>query len=103
MNGGANGFNPFIGAGFRKDIDDDIDLLEFDDDEEETKEEKEEVKAYKEKEIIIEKPKYESTDDIMRGIKEMIQSANENGVEVSKEEFAFDDIYQFVIRIPRKK
>ncbi len=103
MNGGANGFNPFIGAGFRKDIDDDIDLLEFDDDEEENKEEKEEAKPSKEKEIVIEKPKYESSDDVMRGIKEMIQNANENGVEVSKEEFAFDDMYQFVIRIPKKK
>ena len=39
----------------------------------------------------------------MRGIKDMIANANENGVEVLKEEFAFDDMYQFVIRIPRAK
>ena len=103
MNGGANGFNPFIGAGIHKDLDDDIDLLEFDDDEDEIDDEKTEEKSSKEKEIVIEKPKYETTDDVMRGIKEMIQSANENGVEVQKEEFAFDDIYQFVIRIPKKK
>jgi hypothetical protein len=99
MNGGtSSGFNPFIGSGIHKNYDDDIDLLEFDDDDEETEKKDDNVK----KEVVIEKPTYETSDDVMRGIKEMIQSANENGVEVLKEEFAFDDMYQFVIRIPKK-
>ena len=102
MNGGVNfGVNPFSGAGIHKKIDDDIDLLELDDDEDVssdqvTKEEKKEEKG-------IEKVTYNTTDDVMRGIKDMIANANENGVEVLKEEFAFDDMYQFVIRIPRAK
>ena len=102
MNGGVNfGVNPFSGAGIHKKIDDDIDLLELDDDEDVsndqvTKEDKKEEKG-------IEKVTYNTTDDVMRGIKDMIANANENGVEVLKEEFAFDDMYQFVIRIPRAK
>lgn len=99
MDGGSSsGFNPFAGAGFHKNYDDDIDLLEFDDDDDEVEKKDVNVK----KEVVIEKPTYETTDDVMRGIKEMIQNANENGVEVLKEEFAFDDMYQFVIRIPKK-
>ena len=102
MNGGVNfGVNPFSGAGIHKKIDDDIDLLELDDDEDvsndqATKEDKKEEKG-------IEKVTYNTTDDVMRGIKDMVANANENGVEVLKEEFAFDDMYQFVIRIPRVK
>ena len=102
MNGGVNfGVNPFSGAGIHKKIDDDIDLLELDDDEDVSNDQA--SKGDKKEEKGIEKITYNTTDDVMRGIKDMVANANENGVEVLKEEFAFDDMYQFVIRIPRTK
>lgn len=102
MNGGVyNGINPFNGAGIRKSIDDDIDLLELEDDDVISNEDAAFTKPVEE-EKGIEKVNYSTGDDVMRGIKDMIKNANENGVEVLKEEFAFDDMYQFVIRIPRE-
>lgn len=103
MNGGVNfGVNPFSGAGIHKKIDEDIDLLELDDDEDVSSDQVSKDDK-KEEEKGIEKVTYNTTDDVMRGIKDMVANANENGVEVLKEEFAFDDMYQFVIRIPRVK
>ncbi len=105
MNGGVySGINPFNGAGIRKSsIDDDVDLLELEDDDVIENDDAAFTNKPAEDEKGIEKVNYSTGDDVMRGIKDMIKNANENGVEVLKEEFAFDDMYQFVIRIPREK
>lgn len=43
--------------------------------------------------------KYENMDDVIKGIKKIINTAKENGVLVENEEFNFDTLYQFIIRI----
>ena len=96
------GFNPFqtqavngVGVG------DDYDLLELDDseDEEETLEDDTQSKTVVKQ--VVQEEKYETADDVIAGIKRIMDACKECNLVVSSEEFNFDEEYQFVIRIPR--
>ncbi len=96
------GFNPFqtqavngVGVG------DDYDLLELD---EETEEESDEDTPKTTTQVIkqvVQEEKYENADDVIAGIKRIMEACKECNLVVSSEEFNFDEEYQFVIRIPR--
>ena len=96
------GFNPFqtqavngVGVG------EDYDLLELDDnDEEETLEDDDKPSTTVVKQVVQEE-KYETADDVIAGIKKIMDACKECNLMVNSEEFNFDDEYQFVIRIPR--
>ena len=96
------GFNPFqtqavngVGVG------EDYDLLELDDnDEEETLEDDDKQSTTVVKQVVQEE-KYETADDVIAGIKRIMDACKECNLMVNSEEFNFDDEYQFVIRIPR--
>ena len=96
------GFNPFqtqavngVGVG------EDYDLLELDDnDEEETLEDDDKPSTTVVKQVVQEE-KYETADDVIAGIKRIMDACKECNLMVNSEEFNFDDEYQFVIRIPR--
>ncbi len=64
----------------------------------------EEAKAEPETEktiIVDEKKEYESMDDVIAGIKNIIASAKKNGVAVNTEEFSFDKLYQVIVKIDK--
>ena len=96
------GFNPFqtqavngVGVG------EDYDLLELDDnDEEETLEDDDKQSTTVVKQVVQEE-KYETADDVIAGIKRIMDACKECNLMVNSEEFNFDEEYQFVIRIPR--
>ena len=97
------GFNPFqtqavngVGVG------DDYDLLELDDnDEEETLEDDKPTTQTPVVKQVVQEEKYETADDVIAGIKRIMDACKECNLVVSSEEFNFDEEYQFVIRIPR--
>lgn len=95
MDPSANfGFNPFKDTNLKKKaINVDYDILDINDDEEDTdiKEESTPVKVIEDS--------YESMDDVIKGIKKIINKAQENGVLIENEEFNFDTLYQFIIKI----
>ena len=94
------GFNPFqtqavngVGVG------DDYDLLEIDDSEDED-DDSDDVNPTIVKQVVNEE-KYENADDVIAGIKRIMEACKECNLIVTSEEFNFDNEYQFVIRIPR--
>ena len=94
------GFNPFqtqavngVGVG------DDYDLLEIDDSEDED-DDSDDVNPTIVKQVVTEE-KYENADDVIAGIKRIMEACKECNLIVTSEEFNFDNEYQFVIRIPR--
>ena len=97
------GFNPFqtqavngVGVG------EDYDLLELDDnDEEETLEDDDKPSTTTVVKQVVQEEKYETADDVIAGIKKIMDACKECNLMVNSEEFNFDDEYQFVIRIPR--
>ena len=97
------GFNPFqtqavngVGVG------EDYDLLELDDnDEEETLEDDDKPSTTTVVKQVVQEEKYETADDVIAGIKRIMDACKECNLMVNSEEFNFDDEYQFVIRIPR--
>ena len=96
------GFNPFqtqavngVGVG------DDYDLLELDDNEEEEETLEDDSKDKTVVKQVVQEEKYETADDVIAGIKRIMDACKECNLVVSSEEFNFDDEYQFVIRIPR--
>lgn len=97
------GFNPFqtqtvngVGVG------QDYDLLELDDNTEETLEDDIPTTTQTVKQVVVEE-KYETPDDVIAGIKRIMDTCKECNLLVSSEEFNFDEEYQFVIRIPREE
>ncbi len=97
------GFNPFqtqavngVGVG------DDYDLLELEDndDSEETQDDTPTQTPTVVKQVVQDE-KYETADDVIAGIKRIMDACKECNLVVSSEEFNFDEEYQFVIRIPR--
>lgn len=97
------GFNPFqtqavngVGVG------DDYDLLELEDndDSEETQDDTPTQTTTVVKQVVQDE-KYETADDVIAGIKRIMDACKECNLVVSSEEFNFDEEYQFVIRIPR--
>ena len=99
------GFNPFqtqsvngVGVG------EDYDLLELDDDvddEEETLDDTPTGGTTQVVKQVVTEEKYENADDVIAGIKRIMDACKECNLIVSSEEFNFDEEYQFVIRIPR--
>ena len=97
------GFNPFqtqavngVGVG------EDYDLLELDDnDEEETLEDDDKPSTTTVVKQVVQEEKYETADDVIAGIKRIMDACKECNLMVNSEEFNFDEEYQFVIRIPR--
>jgi len=97
------GFNPFqtqsvngVGVG------EDYDLLELDDEpEEETQQEVDTTQPTTVVQQVVQEEKYENADDVIAGIKRIMDACKECNLVVSSEEFNFDQEYQFVIRIPR--
>ena len=99
------GFNPFqtqsvngVGVG------EDYDLLELDDDvddEEETLDDTPTGGTTQVVKQVVTEEKYENADDVIAGIKRIMDACKECNLIVSSEEFNFDQEYQFVIRIPR--
>ena len=99
------GFNPFqtqavngVGVG------EDYDLLELDDDTDDEEETLEETTSPGTTQVIkqvVTEEKYENADDVIAGIKRIMEACKECNLVVSSEEFNFDEEYQFVIRIPR--
>lgn len=78
------------------DPDDDYDVLEL--------EEEDEVEETNVREKIVVKEQVIETDtDAIEAIKKIIEKAKENEVGVELEEFGFDNVYQFVIRIDKEK
>ncbi len=99
------GFNPFqtqavngVGVG------DDYDLLELEDndDSEETQDDTPTQTPTVVKQVVQDE-KYETADDVIAGIKRIMDACKECNLVVSSEEFNFDEEYQFVIRIPREE
>lgn len=89
------GFNPFQTRSVKpQDIVQDYETLDFDDSD--IKKEEEKVK-----EVIVEE-KYKTMDDVIKGMKKIINNARENGVPIENEEFNFDSLYQFIIKINKK-
>lgn len=94
------GFNPFKKEVKEEHIDDDddvdYDLLDLDDDDETTTESKKEV------EQVVVEPELEKNEDVITQIKKLLGKAKVNGLSVTSEEFSFDKMYQFVIRIDKE-
>lgn len=93
------GFNPFqtqsvngVGVG------DDYDLLEIEDSEEEELDDNPNPTIVKQ---VVNEEKYEKSEDVIAGIKRIMDACKECNLIVTSEEFNFDNEYQFVIRIPR--
>ena len=95
------GFNPFQTSKLNPmnidsiDEDDDIDVLDLDGDEEEETTPEKVIEVVKEEKI-------ETMDDAINAIKNIIKKAQENEVGVELEEFGFDEMYQFIIRIDKE-
>ena len=73
--------------------DDDYDVLDFEEEDEEKETEK----------IVYKEQVIQSDEDAIEAIKKIISKAKENEVGVELEEFGFDNMYQFVIRIEKDK
>ncbi len=104
MNPNLNfGFNPFknetISETDDEDEDSDYDLLDLEEDDEEEVVVEEKVKK-KESEVI--ELELEKNEDVITQIKKLLAKAKVNSLGVTSEEFSFDDIYQFVIRIDKE-
>lgn len=95
------GFNPFKTANLDADEDDDeeLELLDSNDEVEEVKEEEKTNPNVVEKVVEVE---LEHNDDIVAEIKKIITKSKANGLGIEAEEFSFDDMYQFVIRIDKE-
>ena len=93
------GFNPFKTQVNEETIDDDddYDLLDLDDDDEE-----EAPTQTKTPEVVVQEVELEKNKDVITEIKKLLTKAKVNGLGVTSEEFSFDDIYQFVIRIDKE-
>ena len=98
------GFNPFqtqavngVGVG------EDYDLLELDDDVDDEEEQEVDTTSPTTQVVkqVVTEEKYENADDVIAGIKRIMDACKECNLVVSSEEFNFDEEYQFVIRIPR--
>ena len=96
------GFNPFQTSKINPtamdsidDDDDDVDMLNLEGDEQE-KETKEKIVE------VVKEEKIETMDDAIKAIKNIIKKAQENEVGVELEEFGFDEMYQFIIRIDKE-
>ncbi len=94
------GFNPFKTANLDEDDDEDIEVFgEEDYDTEEKK--KEETKQENVVERVVE-VELSKNDDIVAEIKKIITKSKANGLGIESEEFSFDNMYQFVIRIDKE-
>lgn len=97
------GFNPFKKEVKEEHIDDDDDVdydlldLDDDDDEDETT-----TESKKEVEQVVVEPELEKNEDVITQIKKLLGKAKVNGLSVTSEEFSFDEMYQFVIRIDKE-
>lgn len=97
------GFNPFQTSKINPanidsiDDEDDIDVLDLDGDEEEN------TSQVQEKVVeVVKEEKIETMDDAIKAIKNIIKKAQESEVGVELEEFGFDEMYQFIIRIDKE-
>ncbi len=96
------GFNPFKTANLvdNEEDDEDDDELETLDSNTEIIEETEDTEE-KTVEKIVE-VELEKNDDIVAELKKIITKSKANGLGIESEEFSFDDMYQFVIRIDKE-
>lgn len=95
------GFNPFkteIKDDTKSEVEDDYDLLDLEDDDDEEDKVQKETKV----EQVVVEPELEKNEDVITQIKKLLGKAKVNGLSVTSEEFSFDDIYQFVIRIDKE-
>lgn len=97
------GFNPFE----TKDLTDNNGMLDLEntqgiDDELEDNDSTNESSNDKTK-TVYKEMEYKSLDDVKQGIKNIINNAIKNDVDIKLEEFDFDNIYQYVIRISKDK
>ena len=96
------GFNPFQTSKINPanidsiDDEDDIDVLDLEGDEEESSPVQEKVVE------VVKEEKIETMDDAIKAIKNIIKKAQESEVGVELEEFGFDEMYQFIIRIDKE-
>ena len=98
MNTTSNlGFNPFERKNPTED-DSDFDILNLEEDKEELKIEEEDFEEKKNTKIVIEVP-----EDVITNIKSIITDAVQKDIQVTSEEFNFDDIYQMIIRVDKKE
>ena len=98
MNTTSNlGFNPFERKNPTED-DSDFDILNLEEDKEELKIEEEDVEEKQNTKIVIEVP-----EDVITNIKSIITAAVQKDIQVTSEEFNFDDIYQMIIRVDKKE
>ena len=98
MNTTSNlGFNPFERKNPTED-DSDFDILNLEEDKEELKIEEEDFEEKQNTKIVIEVP-----EDVITNIKSIITDAVQKDIQVTSEEFNFDDIYQMIIRVDKKE
>lgn len=97
------GFNPFKKEVKEEHIDDDddvdYDLLDLDEDDED---DETTTESKKEAEQVVVEPELEKNEDVITQIKKLLGKAKVNGLSVTSEEFSFDKMYQFVIRIDKE-
>ena len=94
------GFNPFKNSvSTQNSVDRDYDLLELDEEDEEEKIEAVQTTNNVEVQQVVVEEEYKTMDDVIIGIKKVINSAKKNEVSVDIEEFNFDKFYQFIIRV----
>ncbi len=95
------GFNLFKIANLDDDVEHDDDLEVFGEEDNEAEELKTENKTENVVEKVVE-VELEKNDDIVAEIKKIISKSKANGLGIESEEFSFDDMYQFVIRIDKE-
>lgn len=96
------GFNPFKSSNLDEEEEEDDEELELLDPSDEVEKEPEKIE---EPENVVEKvieATLEKNDDIVAEIKKIINKSKANGLGIESEEFSFDDMYQFVIRIDKE-
>ncbi|HOB26344.1 MAG TPA: ParB/RepB/Spo0J family partition protein [Bacilli bacterium] len=95
------GFNPFQTSKLNEES---TGILDLEDEEEsideidktDNKDDKDKVKE------VIKEKEYKTTEDLINGIKDMINNAQLNNVDFKSEEFDFDKVYQFVIKVSKE-
>lgn len=93
------GFNPFKTVNLDADEEDDEEL-ELLDPNDEIVEEKEEASSNVVEKVV--EVQLEKNDDIITEIKKIITKSKANGLGIEAEEFSFDNMYQFVIRVDKE-
>lgn len=88
------GFNPFKTPSLNNLIDNEEDFEMLEDTISEP--------TVEEKQVVVEKQiEYETYEDVINGIKGIIGNAKLNGITLKMEEFEFDKIHQFIVRVDK--